>query len=90
MSQQEIPFALIRWIKAQQERDAHFERVLAVRNQKDDEYLLGLIRELVRKRLLKQKNIMFINSLVEYKETGRNWSPAQKSAIAKIYYDLVS
>jgi hypothetical protein len=81
-----LPFALMRWIKAQQEKERKHQEVMALRNAKDDQHFIGFIR-LVAPRWteLKTYERTLISNLVQWKEDGRNFTPQQKSAISGMY-----
>jgi len=82
-------FALFAWIKKdQEERRRHTEK-MALKYAEDDKHYLNLIGVLVKLKLSNKEKI-FLNSLLSHKKDGRNWSNAQRSAIAGMYYKHVA
>jgi hypothetical protein len=63
----------------------HASRV-ALKNQKDDEVFMGMIRTVVKLGLSPNEYTMICN-ILRHKKEGKNWSPAQRSVIANIYYN---
>lgn len=82
-----LPFALIRWIKANQEDIAKHNRKMAIKNWKDDcdQYMkfIGVI--VSHWAELKIKDRQFIMNLVAWHNQHKNFSVNQRSAIASMY-----
>jgi len=87
MSKEEgLPFALIRWIKKQQEEIEAHRIVMVARNAKDDQVYMGFVREIAPHWAeLKIYERTLISNLVQWKEDGRNFTTQQKSAINGMY-----
>ena len=78
-------FALIRWIKRDQAERAEHATKMVAKNRKDDEVYMNFMQTLVKLKLTKKDSI-FVCNLLRWKKEGHNWSPAQRSAIAGLYY----
>jgi hypothetical protein len=86
-----LPFALIRWIKRNQEDiEAHRKKMVA-KNWKDDcEQYITFIEAIVMKwRSLSARDKLFLNNLATWHNGGRNFSVSQRSAIATLYTKYV-
>ena len=84
---EDIPYALIRWIKAQQEKEEAHKRDRAIRNFKEDkEYYIKYISELVgnwNKLRVKEKEIL--SNLMRQHQEHRNFTGPQRSLITGLY-----
>jgi len=78
-------FALIAWIKRDQEERREHESKMALKNWKDDEIYLDFIKTIIKLGLPPREYTMIVN-ILRHRKDGKNWSPAQKSVIANIYY----
>lgn len=85
MSDQEMGFGLINWIKKDQAERAEHQDKMVLKNQKDDEVYLNFIKVVIKLGLSKKEHIVVCN-LLRHKKEGKNWSPAQRSVITNIYY----
>jgi hypothetical protein len=86
MSNQELPFQLLAWIKRDQEERRNHQLKMAVKNYKEDEEFMRLISFLIRDwKDLKVKEREFICSLARHREEGKNFTPAQRSAVTGMY-----
>lgn len=81
----DMNFALINWIKKDQEERRQHQAKMVKRNERDDQLYLGLIKELI-KLDIKAKDRQMIANFLRHKKEGKNWSPAQRSVITNIYY----
>lgn len=81
-------FALIAWIKRdQEERQEHQEKMVQVRKDEDELYLRQLKELMTEKwKELKVKERQFVVSMVKFKKEGRNFTDAQRSAISGLFY----
>lgn len=86
MSNQDLPFQLLAWIKRDQEERRNHQLKMAKKNFKEDEEFMRLISFLVRDWLkLKVKEREFICSLSRWREEGKNFTGAQRSAVTGMY-----
>jgi hypothetical protein len=87
----ELPFALILWIKRNQEEIIAHRAKMVAKNWKDDcEQYMKFIGEIVPHwAKLKQRDKQFLMNLVSWHESHRNFSPAQRSGIATMYTNYV-
>lgn len=90
MSDQQLPFALLAWIKRQQEEKRLHAEYMVKRNAKDDEYYLQLMIELITELKMTLKERTLVTSLIQTKRDGKNLTTGQKSLIAGMYYSKVS
>jgi hypothetical protein len=86
MSDGDLPFALIAWIKKQREKEEAHLASMAKRNAKDDELYVKLMIELLTEAKLTIKERILTINLLNVKHEGRNLSCGQKSAVASLYY----
>lgn len=89
MSNDELPFELMRWIKAQREEQEAHEAKMALKNAKDDELYIKMMVELFTKLGLTTKERVIVLNLLKAKNESKNLSPAQRSMIAGMYYKKV-
>jgi cell division FtsZ-interacting protein ZapD len=89
MSNQELPFALLAWIKRQQEEKRQHAEYMVKRSAKDDEHYLKLMIELITKLSMTTRERITVTSLLQAKHDGKNLSTGQKSLIAGMYYNKV-
>ena len=86
MSNQDLPFQLLAWIKRDQEERRNHQLKMAKKNYKEDNEFMRLISFLVRDwAKLKVKEREFICSLARHRDEGKNFSGAQRSAITSLY-----
>lgn len=86
MSNNDIPFQLMAWIKRDQEERRSHQLKMAIRNYKEDEEFMRLISFLVRDwAKLKVKEKEFVCSLVRHRDEHKNFTGAQRSAITGMY-----
>lgn len=85
MSDQDLPFQLIAWIKREQLKDLNHQEYMVRKNQKDDLLYLDMIKTIFKFKLSTKEHIMIVNMLRSKKE-GKNWSIGQRSVITGIYY----
>ncbi len=86
MSNQDLPFQLLAWIKRDQEERRQHTLKMAKKNYKDDDEFMRLISFLVRDwTKLKVKEREFICSLARHHEEGKCFSGAQRSAVTGMY-----
>lgn len=90
MSDQDLPFMLLAWIKRQQEEEKKHRELMVKKNAKDDELYLKLMIELLTKLKMSIRERTIITSLLQAKHDGKNLSVKQRSMIAGIYYNKVS
>lgn len=89
-SKEELPFALAKWLKAQKEKEIAHKSALISARQKHTEQHLGFICELIlhyKQLTLKQKQ--FINTMVDWAESGRVFTIPQMNSIGNLYYSIV-
>ena len=85
MSEQ-MPYALLNWIKKDQAERIAFALKRAQRNYKEDEQFMDLIAVLVNKwNKLKTSEKIFIQSLNASHASGKCFSGAQRSAITSLW-----
>lgn len=86
-----LPFQLLRWIKAQQEKELQHQEYMVKKNTKDSYEFFQVLNLIVERRLsLKDKEIMLIRSLMRHYETYFNFTPGQRSVIASFYIKLMT
>ena len=84
-SSEPLPFALALWIKREQEKEEKHKAAMVLKYEQDDKYFIGLLQQMIKEQLpLKQR--AFILSLARHKKAGHLFSPAQKSAIANMFF----
>ena len=84
---QDLPYALIAWIKKNQEDIENHRKKMVLKNWDDDcnEYMKYVAVILSNWKTLKLKDKLFITSLADHHIQHRNFSPKQRSAIASMY-----
>lgn len=82
-----LPFALMMWIKRNQDEiEAHRVKMVAKTWKDDCEQYMGFIGTIAGHwKYLKIKDRQFLMNLVTWHNSHRNFSPAQRSAIASMY-----
>lgn len=86
MNNQDLPFALLRWIKAQQEDERNHREKMALRNYQEDKEFARLMSFIVQYwGSLKQYERLMILRLTEQHASIRCLSPAQRSVIAGMW-----
>jgi hypothetical protein len=81
-----MPFALLRWIKAQQEKDRKHAESMAKRNAQEDlEWVFYMA--MVTSKLLQLRNheIQLLNAFAEWHSQGKCFTPKQRSVIGQLY-----
>ncbi len=83
----DLPFALMAWIKRNQEDiEAHRVKMVAKTWKDDCEQYMGFIGVVVGHwSKLKIKDRQFLMNLVSWHNQHRNFTPGQRSAIASMY-----
>lgn len=82
----ELPFALLRWIKAQQEDERRHREKMALRNYQEDKEFARLMSFIVRYwPKLKQYERLMILRLTEQHDNIKCLSPAQRSVIVGMW-----
>jgi hypothetical protein len=82
-----LPFALIRWIKAEQEKERKHQEYWALKNAEDDKQYLAYMAQVVPLWInLKKYEQTLLMNFHQWKDSGRNFTPQQRSAIAGMYY----
>lgn len=85
-----LPFALIRWIKAQQEKELKHQEYMAKKNVEIDlEFAMYLLEISMQRLALTNHEILFVDSLMRQKADGGKWSLKQRSAIGNLYLKYV-
>lgn len=86
MSNQDIPFQLMAWIKRdQEERRMHAEK-MAIKHYKEDDEFMRLISFLVRDwKVLKVREREFIAGLARQRDAGRIISHAQRGEVTRLW-----
>jgi hypothetical protein len=81
-----LPFALMRWIKAQLEKEEKHQTYWALKNAVNDQHFLFYLSMLAQgwTKLSKPEQMM-VRRFTEWKYEGRNFSPSQKSVIGGMY-----
>ena len=85
----ELPFALMNWIKKQQREKAEHAEYMVKKNARDDETYLKLMIELITRLPMTLRERTIIISLLQAKSDGKNLTLGQKSLITGIYYNKV-
>lgn len=88
----EIPFALLRWIKAQQEAELRHREAVVAKNWREDDQYMRFLSFLIREwKLLKIKDKQIVCNFVKWHDEKRNFTPAQRSCMAALVlkYELV-
>ena len=85
MSDKEMPFALARWLKRQQEEKEQHQADMVKKNVKEDDLYLSMLGDLSKKPLKDREKLMLYRFL-EYKGEGKLYTPKQKSVIANMFY----
>jgi hypothetical protein len=88
----DLPFALIRWIKRQQEEAEQHRLATNARNWREDEQFLRYLSFLAREwGRLKTRDRQIVASFMAWRKNGRNYTPNQRSTMAALLmkYDLV-
>ncbi len=86
MNNQDLPFALLRWIKAQQEDERNHREKMAIRNYQEDKEFARLMSFIVHHwPKLKQFERLMILRLTEKHENIRCMSPAERSVIVNMW-----
>jgi uncharacterized membrane-anchored protein YhcB (DUF1043 family) len=81
-----LPFALIKWIKKQQEEIESHRAAMVKKNAEDDKQFVQFMANVAMQWVeLKQYEQALITNFVQWKEEGRNFTPQQKSAISGMY-----
>lgn len=79
-------YLLFRWIKKQQEKAELHQQQMIVKNAKDDEEFIKLIKVLTTKwGKVKRKDQSVVLSLLEWKDSGKNFSVNQRGMITGLY-----
>jgi hypothetical protein len=87
MSNQEVPFQLIAWIKRQQEDKPNHQQLVATRRHTEDKTFLEYVTVIAQKcwnKLSRYERTMMMN-LVERHRSHFNLTDTQRSAIIGIY-----
>ena len=83
----ELDFGLFAWIKKQQQEQEEWEESQRYNNQLIDKEYVTLLSQLVNKfPEMKMKDRIVFSNLAKYKQEGKNFSPAQRSVIANLFY----
>lgn len=90
MTTNELPFALLRWIKAQQEKELKHQEYMAKKNVDIDlEFAMFLLEVGMQRLAMTNREILFVDSLMQWKADGGRWTDTQRSAIAALYLKYV-
>ena len=89
MSNKEADFTLLAWVKRDQLERAEHQAKQVVKSANDDELFTRMLQTLV-KLGLKPKDQVFALNLVRHKSEGKNYTPAQRSAITSLFYKYVA
>lgn len=81
--------ALANWIKAQEEDKRKHAEKMAIKNSEDDKQFLAMMKPLLGSELKQKERIMLL-SMLRFKKEHKNWSPAQRSVIANLFYKHIS
>lgn len=86
MSNQDLPFALMRWIKKNQEEIQSHQEKMAKRNYQEDKEFARLMSFIVQHwGKLKQYEKLMVLRLTEQHDNLRVMSPAQRSVITAMW-----
>lgn len=86
MRNQDLPFALMRWVKKSQEDTRQYQEKVAVRNYQEDKEFARLMSFIVQEwSSLKQFERLMVLRLTEQHASLRVMSPAQRSVISAIW-----
>lgn len=82
----ELPFALINWIKREQEKEAKHKESMLKRHVQEDKEYMRYISFLVRDwAQLKYKEKELVSNFARHYEDGKAFTAKQRSAIVGIY-----
>lgn len=82
----ELPFALLAWIKRQQQEEQEHQEYMVRKNLKDDlEYMFYLHALVTQFARLKKYEQNLVLSFTEWKDAGKLFSPKQRSVIGNLY-----
>lgn len=86
MSNNDIDFTLLAWIKRDQEERLRHQDAMVKRRAEEDELYIKQVKELVTECKLSRKEITFMMNMLSHKKEGKNFTPAQRSAITNMFY----
>lgn len=79
-------FALIAWIKREQEEKAAHQAKMVVKNYKEDKEFLNLVKAIVKSwKLIKVQERIFVTNMVKHHEEGLNLTVRQRSELTRIW-----
>ena len=86
---EELPFALMLWIKREQEKEEKHKEAMVKRTEKEDDIFTRMLTTL-EKLNLKPKEMIMVKNFIRHKVDGKNFTTAQRSVITSIFYNHVA
>ena len=81
-----LPFALMRWIKEQKEKEQNHQQKMVAKRAKEDKDLMEILALIsLQWHELKTQEKMMVENLFAWKEAGKNFSDKQRGVITTFY-----